>query len=58
MQSPFVQDFVRNTSSADNREQSNATLRPVWPEDADAHYNHNHLTFTDGGTFPIAADFF
>ncbi|KAB5550176.1 hypothetical protein PHYPO_G00050820 [Pangasianodon hypophthalmus] len=41
---------MQNMSSADNRGQPNATPRPVWPEDTDAHHNHNHPTFTDGGS--------
>ncbi|XP_017347058.2 uncharacterized protein LOC108278302 isoform X2 [Ictalurus punctatus] len=43
---------MQDMSSADDRRQPNARPRPVWPEDTDAHYSRNQLTFTDGG-FPL-----
>ncbi|GAA6097661.1 uncharacterized protein LOC108278302 isoform X3 [Tachysurus ichikawai] len=51
----FESRNMQGTSSAGNRGQPNVTLRPVWPEDTDAHNCRNQLTnqnliFTDGGS--------
>ncbi|KAF4085869.1 hypothetical protein AMELA_G00100000 [Ameiurus melas] len=49
---PEPRHQMQDMSSADDRRQPNARPCPVWPEDTDAHYSRNHLTFTDGG-FPL-----